>query len=321
MSGDRPILPKTIELLRENILDSMHPFRLKNADCGIWCDRDPKPIILYSGCLYATMQIVLSKERILKMVTSNPDKSILVQLAAIYARLGPVYRRFMRVSRGRLVDIMYKAMKILERLGFEVGCLKDEPYAGMLLYELGFLEDFKEYVNKVYEIFKKHGVEEVITLDPHVYEALKYIYPEYIGNYDLKVHNFIDLVISAYDEGRISFKNVDGEKIVFHDPCHYSKSKYRRIIDEPRYLLRAMGYEIVEPMRTREMSMCCGGPIETYFSTLAREVAKRRLKELKSLGTKYVAVACPICLTSFLSVSEGSNQIMDLVELIYERMV
>ena len=321
MNSGKPKIPRSIELLKNNILDSMHPFRLELSNCGIWCRGEIKPTILYSGCLYSTMQIVLSKERFIELVTKDPSRDIFSIMASIYVKLGPLYRRFIRITQGRLIDIAAKAFEILNFIGYEVGCLKREPYPGMLLYELGYINEFKDYANRVYSILKEEGVKEIITIDPHVYELLKYIYPEYVDGYDLKIQNFLDIVIEAYRRGDIRFKSVNGESIAFHDPCHYSKSSYRRIINEPRELLKAMGYTLKEPFRSREMSMCCGGPIETYFSTLAREVAKRRLKELKGVDSDLIGVACPICLTSFLSVSGEGYRIMDIIELIYERMV
>jgi len=313
-------LPKTILLLRENILKTMHPLGLSSSDCSPWCEKNAKETILYTGCLYSTMQILLSKEKYITLLTADPDRDLMASLASFMVKIKPIYRKFIGVDGGRIIKIVEMALEILERIGIEVGCLKNEPYPGMLLLELGFLEDFKSYSFRVYKYLKEEGVKKIITLDPHVYELMKFVYPKYVPDYDIEVLNILDIILDAAEKGILRFKKSE-ETITYHDPCHYSKSEYRRIIDEPRRLLKLMGFKIVEPFRSRNLSMCCGGPIETYFSTLAREVAKRRFKELNKTGAKYVSVACPICLTSFLSISKDKSKILDIIELVHEMML
>ncbi len=309
-------VPRNLRILRDNIVESMHIFRLPLRDCGGWCDGGKSDTILYSGCLYSTMEIVLKRGKFLDLVTKDPDRDVMASLASIFSRLGPIYRLFISVGDGRVKDLPRKAMEILRRIGVDVGCLKEEPYPGMLLYEFGFDEEFRVYANKVYEYLRGEGVKKIVTIDPHVYELMKYIYPEYVEGYDIEVVNYIDLVNEAIRDGRLRLRK-PGYTVTYHDPCHYSKSRHRRIIEEPREVLRSSGAELIETFRRGRFSMCCGGPIETYFSRLSREIAKRRYRELRETGADKVVVACPICMVSFLSV--GGDAI-DLIEFIYENM-
>jgi len=312
-------LPESILIVRDNILRYMHPLGLSSKDCSSWCDGEPRETIIYSGCLYTTMEIVHSRGSILNMVTSTPDKKITPKLARIFMSLGPIYRRVISKRGGRIYDIPRKALAILNHMGLEVGCLPNEPYVGVLLYELGFHEEFREYVNRVYDVFKEYGVKRVVTLDPHTYELLKYIYPKYIDGYNLEILNFLDLILEGISSGRLKLKlGHENIRYVFHDPCHYSKSRYRKIVDEPRRILDSLGLEVVESRKSREDSMCCGGPIETYFSILAKKVAEARYGDLVSTGADKIVVSCPICLSSLLSVSDEESKVLDLIDLVYE---
>ncbi len=310
-------VPRNLTLLRDNVVETMHIFRLPLGRCSSWCDGEPGDTILYTGCLYQTMEIVLRRGRFLDLVTKDPDRDFMARLAKIFMSLGPVYRLFIDPGEGRVYDLPRKALSILRRLGYEVGCLREEPYPGMLLYEFGFDREFREYAARVYEYLRDRGVKRLVTIDPHVYELMKYIYPEYVPGYDLEVVNYIDLVLDALRDGRARLRN-PGYSVTYHDPCHYSKSKHRRIIDEPREIIKSSGVEIREPLRTRRFSMCCGGPIETYYSRLSREIAKRRLSELRDAGGDKILVACPICLVSFESVG---GRVMDLIEFLDENLV
>ena len=318
MSGSYK-LPESILIVRDNILKHMHPLGLSSGECGSWCNGEPKETVLYSGCLYTTMEVVYSRGSLLNMVTSSPDKKLTPKLARVFMGLGPLYKMVISRRGGKIYDLPRKALEIVNHLGLDVGCLPKEPYVGVLLYELGFHREFEEYVNKVYRIFKEYGVRKVITLDPHTYEMLKYIYPKYIEGYDLEVLNILDIIIQGIRDGRLKIRMDSKDlKYVFHDPCHYSKSRYRKIIDEPREIISSLGLQTVESRKSREDSMCCGGPIETYFSMLAKKVAEARYKDLTSTGADKIIVSCPICLSSLLSVSRDESRIMDLIELVYE---
>ncbi len=312
-------LPETIKIVRNNIVETMHPLRLKLSDCGDWCDREVKETILYTGCLYSTMEIIYSKGNLFSIITGTPDKSILPKIASKFMKLGPLYRKVIYKDGGRIFDIPRKALEILDKIGYDVGCLKEEPYVGVLLYELGFEKDFIEYSRKLVKLFRELGVKRIITLDPHTYEILKYVVPKYLDDFDIEIENILDIIYSAIIDNTLRIRG--GGRYVFHDPCHYSKSRFRKIIDLPRDIIKSAGGEINEILRSREKSMCCGGPIETYFSNMAKEVAKRRLQDLKSANADKIIVACPICYTSLASVSDNGDDIIDLIEFVYDSMV
>ena len=54
-------------------------------------------------------------------------------------------------------------------------------YSGILLYDLGDQEGFVEHAKFVARTLKLHGVQKIITVDPHTTYALKELYPKYTG--------------------------------------------------------------------------------------------------------------------------------------------
>ena len=54
-------------------------------------------------------------------------------------------------------------------------------YSGILLYDLGDQEGFEEHARFVAKTLKLHGVDKIITVDPHTTYALKELYPKYTG--------------------------------------------------------------------------------------------------------------------------------------------
>jgi len=121
-------VPRNLTLLRDNVVDTMHIFRLPLGRCSSWCTGGSSETILYTGCLYQTMEIVLRRGRFLDLVTKDPDRDFMARLARLFMSLGPIYRLFIDPGDGRVYSLPGKALGILRRLGYEVGCLREEPY-------------------------------------------------------------------------------------------------------------------------------------------------------------------------------------------------
>ena len=72
---------------------------------------------------------------------------------------------------------------------------ESEPYSGVLLYDLGLEEEIAPHVRRVYDLFKRRGIREVITVDPHTTFMLKEIYPAYISHYDIRVRHYLECLM------------------------------------------------------------------------------------------------------------------------------
>ena len=197
---------------------------------------------------------------------------------------------------------------LLRYAGIEYGYLYDnEMYSGVLLYDLGLDDLFKKHVSKVYDIFTKYGVKEVITIDPHTTYILRRIYPEYLDNFNINVVNYLELL----DKSNISVRNKLNVEVTIHDPCYYAR--YENIIEEPRRLLGRGGINIIEADRNKLLTYCCGGPIEAISPKLSSKVAEVRFEELSS-KSRNIVVLCPICYSNLSRVASGDVNILDISE-------
>ena len=52
----------------------------------------------------------------------------------------------------------------------------------------------REYANDVTEMFRKIGIKEIITVDPHTYDLLKNHYPDYVSGFDFRVTHYLDFL-------------------------------------------------------------------------------------------------------------------------------
>lgn len=187
--------------------------------------------------------------------------------------------------------------KLLEKAGVSVWYNPDlDFYSGVLLYDLGEEEEFENHAKLVIERLERAGVKKIVTIDPHTTYTLKHLYPEN----SFEVASYIELVKDL--RGNVK------EEVVIHDPCYYSR--YLRLYDDVREIMSNFGISYHDIRNSKELTSCCGGPIEGISARVAEEVAKLRVNEL---GSKKIVTTCPICLSNL---RRAGGKVVDLAHLI-----
>ena len=193
---------------------------------------------------------------------------------------------------------------------------ENEPYSGVLLYDLGLDEYIEEHIIKVYRLLKSHNVKKVIGVDPHTTFMLREIYPKYIDNYDIEVKHYLE-ILSENDEAlKKSCKKSLENEFVIHDSCYMTREL--GVIDQVRRISESIGITLIEPENTKLDTACCGGPIEYAFRDLTEKVSRTRIQELANIS-KNIIVECPICLINLRKYEkEMGIKVWDIGELLFE---
>jgi Fe-S oxidoreductase len=195
---------------------------------------------------------------------------------------------------------------LLRRAGVSFGALfEDDLYSGALIYDLGADEVLKAHAQKVQAVFKKHGVKEVITIDPHTTNMLRSVYPTLIDGYDIKVRNYLE-VLAELD---LVPNRMLGDKVVIHDSCIFAR--YEGVVDAPRRLLGDAGLSVREPEHAGTSTWCCGGPVESLYPKKASAQAIRRVEELRAAANAGVTM-CPICYINLQKAAKDTMQFDDI---------
>ena len=178
-------------------------------------------------------------------------------------------------------------------------------YSGILLYDLGDQEGFVEHARFVARTLKLHGVQKIITVDPHTTYALKELYPKYTG-----VSFEVEPYFALLQPGEVSRGN-GRPPVAIHDPCFYGR--YLKVSEGPRRLLTGLGLSYTEVRNCGEFTSCCGGPAESVSPALNREILDRRVAELKASGAPVVTF-CPICLANLLKAGLPVEDLASLLD-------
>ena len=162
----------------------------------------------------------------------------------------------------------------------------------------------------------------IVVTCPHCLHNIGKEYPAFGGAFEVLHHSeLIDELISA---GRLprGTNPARVSNVTFHDPCYLGR--HNDIVDAPRNALRAGGSPLVEMVRNRKNSFCCGAGGAQFWKEEEpgdRKVNLERYQEATATGAETLAVGCPFCMRMFEDAraeAGGGPQVADIAEIIAE---
>lgn len=197
----------------------------------------------------------------------------------------------------RMQSAVKALAKILSALGVKFGILGPEEFSDgdsqRLAGERGL---FEMMAQKNAQLLRRYKFNEIITTDPHAYNALKNEYPALGISYP--VRHYTQFLFDKIEQIRPLLKNEVKAKIAYHDPCYLGR--VNGIFDEPRALLNAIpGMELVEMSHQRLNSLCCGGGgggmwLDGFqWEKAHTRLSEWRVREAVAANADILAVACP----------------------------
>jgi Fe-S oxidoreductase len=155
---------------------------------------------------------------------------------------------------------------------------------------------FEMMAQKNAQLLRRYKFNEIITTDPHAYNAIKNEYPALGISYP--VRHYTQFLFDKLEQIRPFLKKEVKAKIAYHDPCYLGR--VNGIFDEPRALLNAIpGVELVEMSHQRLNSLCCGGGgggmwLDGFqWEKAHTRLSEWRVREAVAANADILAVACP----------------------------
>ncbi|MBN1316811.1 MAG: (Fe-S)-binding protein [Anaerolineales bacterium] len=228
----------------------------------------------------------------------------------------PYFQSIFSRSGAQCVEIAQSAVKTLNLLGIEPVVLADERCCGHDLLWEGEVDAFEQLKALNTELIRSTGARRIITTCPECARTLKMDY-----NLQMEVMH-----ISEFLAGQnIQIAGREAEKVTYQDPCRLGRhmGKY----DQPRQVIDALGFELVEMEHNRARALCCGTSAWTHCGATAKQIQLDRLQEASSTGAKVLVTSCVKCQIHFKCAQDDPRiderlkiEIKDLITLAAEEM-
>lgn len=214
-------------------------------------------------------------------------------------------------ARFRERSIMEAMMEIMDRFAL----LDEAVCCGSVLLRTGNRKEAEMQARKLKDLFQ--GYRTIVTACAGCYNMLVEQYPKMGIELGPEILHSTQYIKRLMDQGRLHLSKIGtGIKATYHDPCHIGRKD--GIFEEPRYIIRAMGFELVEMPRNREGALCCGagGGYKSMEDDTATGISRIRDTEAKSTGADILITACPFCVRNLRDGGQGMDlSIVDIVEL------
>jgi len=223
-----------------------------------------------------------------------------------------------------LTEITLATARVFRRAGLDFGLLYDaERNAGNDVRRTGEEGLFELLAQKNAAGMAKCEFEQIVTTDPHTYNALRNEYA--FGDRKVAIYHYSELLDRALAEGALTVRRKLDYAVTYHDPCYLGR--YNDVYDAPRRVLAALGCRLIEMPRNHDRALCCGaggGRIWMEEGTVRERPSENRVREAATLrGVQHFVVACPKDLTMYRDAVktaglEGRIVVKDLIELVEE---
>ena len=219
-------------------------------------------------------------------------------------------------------DISEAAVWLLEKIGSPVSQFTERGCCGSTLYDFGFWEHLEPLVKAHWEKMKGLKDKTFVFINPHCQEFIVKRYPEILPDYtSINNQHISQLLADAFKKGKLKSTKTDKVKVSYHDPCYLGRGL--KIYDAPREVLASLdGVELVEMVRNRENSFCCGArALGNYVPNLSEDTARERIKEFEGTGADLLITSCAYCKDQFSKIlpAKDKEKIKDLTEFVDER--
>jgi Fe-S oxidoreductase len=211
--------------------------------------------------------------------------------------------------------------KILKELTVDYALAYEaEKNSGNDIRRIGEEGLFEELRESNMEFLNSERFKNIITTDPHSFNALKMDYQEHNKN----IQHYSEFLLDQIKKGDFKFAKQLDYNVTYHDSCYLGR--YHGLYEAPRKLLQMTGVKQVEMTKNKNRSFCCGGGGGGIWIGERENIQKinaLRVQQALELDIDVLVVSCPKCLVMFEDALKSMPNskglvVKDLLELVWE---
>jgi len=187
-------------------------------------------------------------------------------------------------------DVHDATIHVLERAGYTVEVPASQTCCGALAAHDGDTADAVRMAERNAAAFTGFDlvVADAAGCSAHLREYARWAGPAW----STEVADVTRVVAEAIGEGRLPQLPTGRGPVAIQDPCHLRHAQ--KVVDEPRLIVQAAGYE---PVEIDPDGLCCGaaGVYSIERPAAAAELGARKADQIRAAGASIVASANPGC--------------------------
>jgi glycolate oxidase iron-sulfur subunit len=211
-------------------------------------------------------------------------------------------------------EIHLATIEVLRRAGYRVEVAGDQVCCGALAAHEGAAVEAHKLADRNTRAFE--GVDFVVADAAGCSAHLKE-YDRWAPGSSLVARDVTEVVAEAIDAGYLPVSTTHRGPITVQDPCHLRHAQ--RITEQPRTILRAAGYDVVD---LDDLGLCCGaaGAWGALNAAASRELGERKADLIRCTGSTLVASANVGCEMQLRSHLDAWYRVAHPVELYWQAM-
>lgn len=210
-------------------------------------------------------------------------------------------------------------VQLLRRAGFEVVFPPEQSCCGQPFFNSGFRGAAARLAKRTIEIFEEY--EWVVlpsgscaTMICHEYALLLAGEADWQKRAEQLAERCFELSVFLVRVAGWQPERVEARGVVsYHDSCH--ACRLLGVRGEPRQLLRAAGYEVVEMV---EADRCCGfgGLFSVRMPALSNAITQEKIRQALATSAEVLVTIDPGCLQQIQGLAEKRVQVKHLAEML-----
>lgn len=223
---------------------------------------------------------------------------------------------FISCSSYKDEDLLKATDKVLSKSGLKVRQFGGgDICCGAPLYYAGDMEGFREVSLRIKGEIEKRRLRMLVVDCPTCLKMMMETYREAGVNLDVELIHATQFIGGLLKEGKLGIKKAR-RTVSFHDPCILANDL--NITTAPREIIKALGFNLKEPVYSREHTHCCGAAHGAKIGDhrIKDAVTSMRTRELQETGADIYVTTCPTCKSVLSEIN-----MKYITELVAERII
>ena len=202
---------------------------------------------------------------------------------------------FISCSSYKDEDLLQATEKMLSKSGLAIRRFGGgDMCCGAPLYYAGDTKGFRQASLKMKAEIEEKRLRRVVIDCPTCVKTMTETYREIGVELDVEIMHSVQFIEGLLKRWKLRFRR-NRRIVTFHDPCILSYDL--ALSSVPREIIAALGFNLKEPVYTKEHTHCCGGAYGAKIGDhrLKDAVTSMRLSELKNTAADIYVTACPTC--------------------------